>query len=362
MRFEQNNIFFSKDPSGSNDCDMKEKVVNRKFTDEPFLDALDEWVWEMDMDGIHTYSNGAIEKVLGYKVDEVVGFPTQKLWNQTNKNVSHETFKKSLASGKGWKNFPAYFVHRDGTIKILLSSAVPIYDENKVLVGYRGIDRDITERVMSENFLKSQKEHIKLINQVLRHDISNDLTVLNSCIRLYEQLNDDKYLGEMKTRLKKSLKLIQNMRKHEAYVLDNSDLKVFSVQHVIAGIVQNIKEVEFTINGDSHFLADEVIYSVFENIINNAIIHGKADKIIITIIKEDFKCIVTIADNGIGIPDEIKDKLFDEGFKYGPSANTGMGLFIVKKAMERYRGNVSVDDNTPRGSIFKLEFHKLGKT
>ena len=288
-----------------------------------------------------------------------MGFPTQKLWNQINKNVSTEAFKESLASGKGWKNFPAYFVHKDGTIKILLSSAVPIYDENDVLKGYRGIDRDITERIMNENFLKSQKEHIKLINQVLRHDISNDLTVINSCIRLYEQLDDAKYLTEIKTRLRKSLNLIQNMKRHEAFVLDNADLKVFSVQHVISGIIRNIKEAEFTINGDSHFLADEIIYSVFENIINNAINHGKADKIGIDIHKENFKCTITISDNGIGIPDEVKDKLFDEEYKYGPSANTGMGLFIVKQAMERYKGDVSVENNTPRGTIFKLVFHRL---
>ncbi|RLC50900.1 MAG: hypothetical protein DRI23_06115 [Candidatus Cloacimonadota bacterium] len=359
MNFENNNFFFSKEIPASGEIGLNRKDSCKQFIDEPFLDALDEWVWEMDLDGIHTYSNSAVEKVLGYQVEEVVGFPTQKLWNQINKNVSTEAFKESLASGKGWKNFPAYFVHKDGTIKILLSSAVPIYDENDVLKGYRGIDRDITERVMNENFLKSQKEHIKLINQVLRHDISNDLTVINSCIRLYEQLDDAKYLTEIKTRLRKSLNLIQNMKRHEAFVLDNADLKVFSVQHVISGIIRNIKEAEFTINGDSHFLADEIIYSVFENIINNAINHGKADKIGIDIHKENFKCTITISDNGIGIPDEVKDKLFDEEYKYGPSANTGMGLFIVKQAMERYKGDISVENNTPRGTIFKLVFHRL---
>lgn len=340
------------------------KNVQKKqqFIDEPFLDSLDEWVWEMDLDGIHTYSNSAVENILGYKVDEVVGYPTQKLWNCTEKNVPEEIFKENLATGKAWKNFPAYFVHKNGTIRILLSSAIPIYDENNILCGYRGIDRDITERVTHENFLKSQKEHIRLVNQILRHDIANDLSVINSSIRLYEQLNDNKYLEEIKIRLKKSMNLIHNMRRHEAFVLDNTDLKVYSVQNVLAGVIKNKKNAEIVITGESHFLADEVIHSVFENIINNAISHGKANKIYINIIKEDFKCTVTIADNGSGIPDNIKNRIFDEGFKHGDSANTGMGLYIVKKAMERYKGNISVQDNTPHGSIFKLDFHKLGKT
>jgi PAS domain S-box-containing protein len=343
----------------------KNNTTNKmSYTDKDFafLDALDEWVWEMDLKGIHTFSNAAIYNILGYEVDEVVGYSTQKIWTKISKESQNTSFQKSLAAGTGWKNFPAYFVHKNGTIKILLSSAIPIYDEVGELCGYRGIDRDITERIMNENFQKSQKEHIKLINQILRHDVTNDLSVINSSIRLYEDTNDRKYISEIKKRLKKSLKLIDGMREHEAFILDNTELKVFSVQDVLEGIIQDKIGVEFEINGNSHFLADEVIYSVFENIISNAILHGRANNITINILKESFKCIVTFEDNGIGIPENFKDKLFDEGFKYGPSGNTGMGLYIVKKAMEKYKGSVSVEDNLPQGAVVKLVFHKLENT
>ncbi|MFC1898635.1 sensor histidine kinase [Candidatus Cloacimonadota bacterium] len=341
---------------------MKSNKLNQQFIDNTFLEALDEWVWEMDLDGIHTYSNGAVKKILGYDVDEVVGFSTKKLWTKINKESQLESLRKSLAEGVGWKNFAAYFVHKDGTIKILLSSAVPIYDEAGKLNGYRGIDRDITERVMSENFLKSQKEHIKLVNQILRHDIANDLAVINSSIRLYESSNESTYLDEIKSRLKKSLKLIHSMREQESFILDENDLQVFSVQDVIAGIIKDIKEVEINVNGNSHFLADRAIYSVFENLISNAIIHGGANKIKINITKEKFKCIVSVEDNGKGIPDEIKGQLFEEGFKFGFSGNTGLGLYIVKQAMKKYKGDISVEDNYPCGAKFILTFHKLGNT
>lgn len=362
MRSEYNNISLAKYPADSSGGNLKRKYTNTLFIDEPFLEALDEWVWEMDLNGIHTYSNAAIYNILGYQVDEVVGFPTQKIWTKISKESQIESFKKSLTAGTGWKNYPAYFVHKNGSIKILLSSAIPIYDKDGELCGYRGIDRDITERVTNENFLKSQKEHIKLINQILRHDITNDLSVIKSAIRLYENTGEKGYLQEIKNSLKKSLNLIYSMREHEAFILDNNDLKVFSVQDVLEGILQDKKDIEFDIKGNSHFLADEIIYSVFENIINNAINHGQADKIDINIHKENFKCTVTIADNGSGIPEKIKDKLFEEGFKYGPSGNTGLGLHIVKKAMERYKGNITVEDNSPGGAKFILLFHKLGDT
>jgi len=348
----------------SNKEDQKKISLSYKhkdFVNDPFLEALDEWVWEMDLNGIHTYSNGAVEKILGYKKEEVVGFSTTKLWTKIKDASQITSFKQSLSEGKGWKNYAAYFVHKKGSIKILLSSAIPIYNEQGKLSGYRGIDRDITERVMNENSLKSQKEHIKLINQVLRHDLTNNLSVIHSSIRLYENTEDNKYLKAIKENLLKSTKLIQNMYNLENFILDKSDLKVFSVTQILESILQKTQHIDYEIVGESHIIADEMIYSVFDNIINNAVIHGEATKLLIEIEKEKFKCFIKIVDNGNGIPDEIKERLFEEGFKYGNSGNTGLGLHIVKQAMQNYKGDVSVYDNVPRGTIFKLVFHKLSE-
>ena len=64
---------------------------------------------------------------------------------------------------------------------------------------------------------------------------------------------------------------------------------------------------------------------------------------------------IRIADNGIGIPDEIKGRIFEEDFSHGEEARTGLGLYIVKKTMENYGGSVRVEDNTPKGSVFVLK-------
>ncbi len=63
-------------------------------------------------------------------------------------------------------------------------------------------------------------------------------------------------------------------------------------------------------------------------------------------------------DYGIGIPDEIKDKVFDDGFHYGETGHTGIGLFIVKKTIEEYGGMVFVEDNTPQGEVFIIRLKK----
>jgi signal transduction histidine kinase len=67
-----------------------------------------------------------------------------------------------------------------------------------------------------------------------------------------------------------------------------------------------------------------------------------------------------IADYGKGVPPEIKGMIFQEGFRYGEMGNTGLGLYIVKKTMERYGGQVSVEDNQPKGAVFVLRFKSGG--
>ncbi|MCD6486048.1 MAG: ATP-binding protein, partial [Syntrophobacterales bacterium] len=84
-----------------------------------------------------------------------------------------------------------------------------------------------------------------------------------------------------------------------------------------------------------------------------------ADRITITTGKEDDMCEVRIADNGTGIPDEIKERIFEEGFMHGGTGHTGLGLHIVEKAMENYGGYAYVEDNEPQGAVFVLRFRMV---
>ncbi len=124
-----------------------------------FLESLTDWAWEMDAGGVHTYSNRAVETILGYEVDEVVGQHATRLWcddDRTAKNL--EWLQRSLASGKGWQRFTARFRHKDGSARLLESTALPIRDTEGTLVGYRGLDHDITDRRRAEEELRASEE------------------------------------------------------------------------------------------------------------------------------------------------------------------------------------------------------------
>ena len=79
----------------------------------------------------------------------------------------------------------------------------------------------------------------------------------------------------------------------------------------------------------------------------------------VDISEENDFCTVRIVDYGTGIPDEIKDRIFEKGFHYGPSGHTGIGLYIVKKTLDDYEGEVYVEDNNPKGAVIILKMRKV---
>ncbi|RLD54023.1 MAG: hypothetical protein DRJ01_18590, partial [Bacteroidetes bacterium] len=169
----------------------------------------------------------------------------------------------------------------------------------------------------------------------------------------------EKVLEKISKDVWNGIELIRRMRELEIFVTSHKDLEIYSVLEVLLNVKNNYSATKFNITGDCHILADKALNSVFDNIIRNAIMHGKADIINIDIVGKGKICEVRIADTGNGIPDEIKEKLFEEGVKYGKTGHTGLGLYIVKKAMENYGGNVYIENNKPTGTIFVLVFKRI---
>jgi signal transduction histidine kinase len=135
-----------------------------------------------------------------------------------------------------------------------------------------------------------------------------------------------------------------------------TELRPVKVREVIDKAVANHsgQNVLIQVKGEATALADETLSSVIDNLLGNAIMHGLTDSIDIEIREGDGHCLISVADRGRGIPDEIKTRVIEEGFKFGECGNTGFGLYIVKKTMERYGGYVVVRDNHPQGAVFEL--------
>ncbi|HOI77914.1 MAG TPA: PAS domain S-box protein, partial [Methanofastidiosum sp.] len=230
-----------------------------------------------------------------------------------------------------------------------------IRDENGIIKGIFCVGTDITERKKAEDKVNELNETLRILNKILRHDILNDLTIVLTVCDLMGDSNP-RLKQKASRALDKSITLIERMRELEQALISDSPIQKYEIDQVILDIIKNYPEIKFNVSGKCKICTDEAIFSVIDNIIRNAIIHGKTKRIDIEIRETEKYCIVKIADYGIGVPEEIKTRIFEEGFSYGDNRSTGLGLYIVKKIMERYGGSIKVSDNKPTGAIFILEY------
>ena len=217
---------------------------------------------------------------------------------------------------------------------------------------------NITDRKKTEEKMKELNQTLEIMNKILRHDILNDLTVaLNFCDLIATEDLDIK--ERVMKAISKSVQLIENTRELEKAFnekIDSKDLKLYDVRTKISELTKHYPEVKITLLGNCKIMVDESIIIVFDNIIRNAKFHGKADRIDVSLKREGKHCEVAFADNGIGISDEFKDKLFEEGFSHGPNKGSGLGLYIARKIMEKHGGEIKAIDNKPKGTTIILKF------
>lgn len=319
-------------------------------------------LWDQNFKNGTVYRNEIAANMLGFKASEVVN-ETDFVINRIHPD-DLEHFRKQYAKVESGEKQNYAVEHR---VKTKNGSWKWIYNWGRVVerdnhgapLRSIGTYLDITQLKETEHELLMHQEHLELVNSILRHDIANTFAVIQSALNLFRKNHDETMLDEAKSQIKKGISLLNKMKRLEHYFRQATSLVKIDLAALINEIASSYSQLKTTVTGNAVILADEAFSSVFDNLFANALKHGKADKIEVEIIPDDKKCSIVFKDDGYGIPDQIKNKIFDEAFKSGPTGNTGLGLYIVKKTIDRYGGEIRVEDNKPRGAKFIINL--LGK-
>jgi PAS domain S-box-containing protein len=132
------------------------------------LENVSDWVWELDLEGNFIFVSGNIEKILGYSKEEILKLNAFDLMSNEEASRVGDVFAQIVAEKRPFTDMLNINLHKDGTPKTILSSGVPVFDDQGELVGYRGADKDVTEK---ENIYRATAEgaqHIllNLLNQL----------------------------------------------------------------------------------------------------------------------------------------------------------------------------------------------------
>jgi PAS domain S-box-containing protein len=241
-------------------------------------------------------------------------------------------------------------------------------DEDGEPVRTVGIHLDIDERKTDEQTLQHQRDSLEVLNQVVRHDVRNALHLVlayGDMIEDYVGDDGEEHLQKILEGGRKAVDITQTAGDVTEVLLHSEgdrtpvaarpvlEEQVEDVRASHEGAVVSIKE---TIP-DVAVLADDMLESVFRNLLSNAIVHNdkQLPEVTVSAALDDEMVRVRVADNGPGIPSDQKEQIFEESEKGLDSSGTGLGLYLVRTLVDRYGGDVWAADNEPEGSVFIVE-------
>jgi PAS domain S-box-containing protein len=143
-----------------------------------------EWIWEVDAQGIYTYSSPVVKTILGYEPEEVLGRHFYDFFVSEDMEREKEKAFDIFAQKKPFRDYVNRNVHKDGSIVLLSTSGVPILDDNGALLGYRGTDADITESRRESEQIVLERDHLvrtlRAINDgMVATDLRGDVVIWN---------------------------------------------------------------------------------------------------------------------------------------------------------------------------------------
>lgn len=298
-------------------------------------------------DGKFIYVNKAFERATGYRKEEIIGRDAFSIIHPEDKERVKINYLERLEKG-GADTYSFRVINKRGEVGWTTVRPAKITLKSGEAVAATALDTTKIHQLTEE--LKRKTEYLSLLNKILRHDILNDLTVVKAAL----ELKDEKLIEIAMGRVERIKDLINEMKVLEEAGGEKRAINVAELIKEVAKLYG--KEAIIRLNlEDVYVRANEGLKTVIHNIVNNAVIHsGKSPvEVEIRTAKEGGWGVIRIADNGRGIPDETKERIFDEGFT--TKKGSGLGLFIAKKITEIYGGQIEVKDNKPSGAVFEIK-------
>jgi len=367
------------------------------------LSSIGDAVIATDLSGKIMFMNGEAEELTGWKLSEALLNPIKKVFNivneQTRVDVENPVsivLEKGLIVGLANHTV---LIRKDGTEIPIDDSGAPIKDNEGKTTGVVLIFRDITERKKAEEALSLAQEKLQeyannlenLVEErtkqlkdserlaaigatagMVGHDIRNPLQAITSDVYLAktelaeipespEKKNTIDSLQEIEKNIDYINKIVADLQDFARPLkphMEEADLKLIISQLIEKnGLPEDIKVSVKVETEAKKVLADSAfINRIMYNLVTNAVqAMPKGGKLTIHAYKDKTtsEAVITVADTGVGIPENAKNKLFTPMFTT-KSKGQGFGLAVIKRMAEALNGNVTFESQEGKGTKFTV--------
>ena len=342
------------------------------------LESARESIYAVDPDGNFKWCNTATLKGLGYQRSNFIGRPLLSMVYEPDRELVREKLAAAL-TGSPQTYEMRYFSH-DGKLRYARVDNSPLVVEGRT-TGVLGIARDITEQ-KEERERAARADKLRALGQLasgVAHDFNNSLAaILGRAQLLRRQVGDPA--------LVRNLDIIQTAAEDAAATVRRiqtfarkSAVKEFELVDV-AGLLNDaieitrtrwqnearIRGLEYEVKLDTergHFTYGSAseLREVFVNMIVNAVdAMPRGGRLVVSCRRIDNRLQLHFSDNGVGMPDDVQQKIFEPFFSTKGAQGTGLGLSVSYSIIERHSGSISVVSEPGKGARFTIDLPAVG--
>ena len=201
-------------------------------------------------------------------------------------------------------------------------------------------------------------EKLGVVGRLTRHDARNKLSVIlnNTYLAkqaLGKQQDSTTYLQSIESAVEQMEKIFDFAKTYEMLGVEElTEMNVEKIFNEAAALLSGTKKITLTNKcAGLTVLADSLLRQLFYNLIHNSLEHGeRVNQICIRYVIDGKELKIIYEDNGIGIAQDEKEKIFDEGNGKG----TGYGLYLIKKICEAYGWTMKETGTPNKGVLFEM--------
>ncbi len=338
-----------------------------------------------DKEGRIEWVNPAFTKVTGFSLDDLLGKkPGRYLQGPETDQGTADFIRSHIKSGLGFKDVEIVNYTKSGKPFWVSIEVQPIHDSAGRLVQFVAIESDITERIATRKALLEQNEDLIKINAELDrfvYSASHDLRApISSLLGLIEVARLEKNTTNMEQLLEMQEKSLLRLDRFIKDIVDHSrntrlqiESKPVNFDRQVQGIVeqlqfmdnvQSIRRIVSVEQADNFYTDPSRLDIILNNLLSNAIKYADLRKpdpyLEVNIRSNDKLAEIRVRDNGEGIPREAEGKIFDMFYRASSNgAGSGLGLYIVKEAILKMGGSISVHSEYGSGTEFVVEIPNL---
>ncbi len=312
-------------------------------------------VFTLDDQGKITSVSPGCTEILGYLPDEMTGQPLSAFILPREKDRVREMYGKENPEKIPYSCF--HVVGKEGGIHPAMAISRSVFD-NRNETGMFGLIGETSTDKQAEKISRQTNLMMNRLNSIVRHDINNQLTILNGYLTLMEP--DDSALRSSDI-IRILLGATEKIQRMITFTKEYKDIgtqspKWTSLYEIFESVRATFSAGRVQIQVDPRcrdleLFTDPMFAKVFLNLIDNSLRHGKkVTEIFLRWQRENGEAVIVYVDNGTGIPDALRPTLFLPG----KGNKTGNGLFLVQEILAIPGFTIAETGTSGKGARFEI--------